>query len=461
MTVLDLCRVTVQTDRNGRWVAVDLALPTRMELGELLPCVVDIVGGPKVEPTDGIGRRWTMARLDGSPFDEATTLGENGIQDGEILLLTNAESGMPEAEFNDLCHSVIETSASGDRDDQMARGMGAATCLWAAGFGAIVLAWSAISSASHHVFIAATVAVAATVGTIAVSRVDAEPLPTLALGVTAAAFAAVAGFLVVPGGPAPPNFFLAAAICSAVSIVLLHVTSRETTCFTAIAAFSTAVAIAAAGVAVWPGPVEAVGALLAAASLAMLGVAAKLSMVLTGLSPTMPTATDRECAEEDLPPGGRAERAVRGHQTLTGLQAGFSASAALAAVLVTVGLRDGGALSGVALTAVVSTVMLLRSRQQRGVVRSAVLFGSGMVSATAAFVLAVVSAPHHAHWASLLAVVLGVGALCLAHSDFAGRLSPVGRRSVELLDYLALASVAPLTCWVADVFGIVRGLSLT
>ena len=83
-----------------------------------------------------------------------------------------------------------------------------------------------------------------------------------------------------------------------------------------------------------------------------------------------------------------------------------------------------------------------------------------MVSASAAFVLAVLSLPRHAHWVCLIAVVLAVGSVCLTVADLGTRLSPVARRSLELLDYVALAAVVPLACWVGDVFGIVRGLSL-
>ena len=281
----------------------------------------------------------------------------------------------------------------------------------------------------------------------------------MVLGVTATAFAAVAGFLMVPGGPAPPNLFLAAAICCAVSTVLLRVTSQGTTCFIAIAVFSTTAAIAAAAVALWPAPTATVGAVLAAASSAVLGVAARLSIVLTGLSPTIPSAAE---ASDDgtVPAGVLTARAERGHRTLTALLAGLSASAALGAVLVAAGQRDERALSGVSLTAVVSVVLLLRARQQRGVMRSAAVFGCGMVSASAAFVLTVLSLPRYAHWVCLIAVVLGVGAVCLTVADLGTRLSPVARRSLELLDYVALASVVPLACWVGDVFGIVRGLSL-
>ena len=71
------------------------------------------------------------------------------------------------------------------------------------------------------------------------------------------------------------------------------------------------------------------------------------------------------------------------------------------------------------------------------------------------------SAPRYAHWACLIAVVLGVGALCLTNTDFAARLSPFARRGIELVDYLALAAVVPLACWVGGLFGFVRGLSLT
>ena len=459
MTVVDLCRVTVQTHCEGRSVPVDLALPTRIALGEMLPCIVDIVGGRTADATDGVAERWTMSQLGGAVLDESMTLHENGIRDGDILLLSIVQTQICESLSDDLCHSVVNASASADRDGQTTRSIGSAACLWAVGFGAIGLGWCGSSPTNIRAVIAAIVALAATAGSIVVSRVDPEPMPSLVLGVTATAFAAVAGFLMVPGGPAPPNLFLAAAICCAVSTVLLRVTSQGTTCFIAIAVFSTTAAIAAAAVALWPAPTATIGAILAAASSAVLGVAARLSIVLTGLSPTIPSAA-KASDDGTVPAGVRTALAERGHRTLTGLLAGLSASAALGAVLVAAGQRDERALSGVSLTAVVSVVLLLRARQQRGVMRSAAVFGCGMVSASAAFVLTVLSLPRYAHWVCLIAVVLGVGAVCLTVADLGTRLSPVARRSLELLDYVALASVVPLACWVGDVFGIVRGLSL-
>ncbi len=378
------------------------------------------------------------------------TLHESGVRDGDLLLLTTADVPPATRVSYDLCHAVIDASAS-VRGDQISRRMATVACSWAAGFGAVVLLWAGHAPVSSRAVIAAMAASAATFGSIVASRVGPEPLPSLALGLTAATLAAIAGFLAVPGGPAPPNFLLAAVVCSAVSIVLLHVASLDPTCFTSLAAFSTMAAMSAAVVAIFPAPIAAVGAMLSAASLAMLSLAAKLSIVLAGMSPTMASDDERDV---------RVTRATHGHQTLTGLLTGFSASAAVGTVLVAADSRDGDRVSGIALVAVVSVVLLLRARSQLGVLRSATIFIAGMVTTTAGFALAALSAPQHAHWVCLIAVVLGAGALLATVTKLATRLSPVARRSLELLEYLALGSVVPLACWVGNVFGIVRGLSL-
>ncbi len=447
MTVSNLCRLTVQTYHDDRPVAVDLALPTGLELCELIPSVVDVIGDGPGADNGFAGERWTLTRLNGSVLNESMTLHENGVRNGDILLLCTAP---PHSEtlVADLCHSVVDASPSAGRNPGMASRLSAIASLCTAGCGAVALACGSSPAVSRAV-VAAMVAVAAIAGSIGASRLESEPLPSVVLGVIAAAFAAVAGFLVVPGGPAPPNLFLAAAICAAASMVLLYVNPCGATCFIAVAAFAGTTAIAAGLVAIWPAPAATVGAILAAISLALSGLAARLSIAVTGLSPTMPSAA------------GDAVRARRGHQTYTGLLAGFSASAASGVVLMAADQSDESTLSGVVFTSVVSAVLLLQARRQRGLLRCAVVFGSGMVSASATFALTVLFLPRHAHWLCLIAVVLGVGAMRLSIGDVTTRFSPVVRRGVDVLDYVAVASVIPLTCWVADVFGIVRGLSLT
>jgi type VII secretion integral membrane protein EccD len=461
MMVLDLCRVTVRTCGFGTSTAADLTLPTTPELGEILSVIVDLVGVGHETADGGLPERLRLGRVDGSTLDESVSLFENGIRDGDVLLLAAEPIPRPEQHSEDPGRHAVDMSASADRGTAWAYTMGSVACWWSTGIGATTLAWPGPSAPGTRAVVAAILAVAATVAAILINHLDAQPLPTLTLGMTAAVFGAIAGFLAVPGGPGPPNYFLAAAICSTVAAVLMHVTSCGTTLFTAIAAFSVLVAVAAAVAAVWPTPTAAVGAALAAASLAMINTAAKLSIILTGLSPRIPSSVDATADEIPLPASVGALRAARGHQTLTGLLAGFSLSAALGVALVAADQRNHVTWSGIAFTGAVSVALVLRAVQQRGSVRSTTILSAGFVSTTAGFTLAALSAPRQAPWLGVVAMIVGASTLCLTLADAGERLSPFVRRGIEVVDYLALAAVVPLACWVGGLFGFVRGLSLT
>jgi hypothetical protein len=43
---------------------------------------------------------------------------------------------------------------------------------------------------------------------------------------------------------------------------------------------------------------------------------------------------------------------------------------------------------------------------------------------------------------------------------FGATVNPLARRTVEVLEYLALAAVVPLACWVGGLYGLIRGVSL-
>lgn len=454
MTVVDLCRVTVRTLRPETVVAVDLTLPTRLELGQLLPDIVDLVVNPP-----HAGERWSLSRIDGTLLDESMTLQESGVDDGDVLLLS-AETSVLAARYSDMSHYVVDASASADRDTGWTRRMGAVAFLWSASFSATTLAFPGPGAPDIRGVVAAIVAVATTVAAVISSRVDAEQSPTLSLGATAVVFGAVSGFLLVPGGPTPPKFFLAAAVCATVSTLLLRLTSSGTTFFVPITVISALTAVAAAVVAIWPAPTATVGAVLTAASLAMMGVAAKLSIFLVGLAPRMP-GTNHAHDEVAIPVDVGACCADRGHNALTGLLAGFSLSAALGTVLVAMDHHRPNTWSGVALTAAASVVLMFRAAQQRGAVRSAAVLAAGLASTTAALVLTALAAPQHRILVSLIAVAFGFVGLWSVRADLGSSLSPPARRSLEVVDYLAIAAAVPLACWVAGVFGFIRGLSLT
>jgi type VII secretion integral membrane protein EccD len=459
MTVVDSYRVTVRAHRSGASAAVDLALPGEMGLGELMPCIVDLVS-EQLGESGACTERWMLSRLDGSVLDESMTLTENGVHDGDLLLLTT-EAVTYERNGTDVIHHVVNTSSPPDRDAGCSRRLGVLAWGWSAGVGAVSLVWPSHLAQGNRAVAAAIVTLAAALAAAIGSRIELEPNVTLSFGMTAVGFGAIAGYLMVPGGPAPPNFFLAAAICSAISTVLLHATSRGSVSFIAIAAFSSLTAIAAAAATIWPVPTATLGAVLAVASLAVLSVAAKVSVFLTGLSPRMPDPSDAldDCAI--VPASTGIVRAQHGHQVLTGLLAGFSLSAALGTTLIVADRPVDDSWARLVFVAAMAVALIFRGCQQRGVARRAPVLIAGLTCTTAAFALMMISVPMHVSWLCLAITALGTGALCLTRVNLGPRLSPFGRRGVEVVDYLALAAVVPMAGWICGVYGLVRGSSLT
>jgi hypothetical protein len=140
---------------------------------------------------------------------------------------------------------------------------------------------------------------------------------------------------------------------------------------------------------------------------------------------------------------------------------GLAGAVALGTVLVPFSGADDGRdwLRAVVFTATVGLVMLLRARTHARTVRRIALVVAGLVGLSASFATAVVSVPGQTYWTSVAAMGAGFGAL----GWFFGcaTVSPVVRRAVDAMEYLALASVVPLACWVSDLYGFVRGASLS
>jgi type VII secretion integral membrane protein EccD len=185
----------------------------------------------------------------------------------------------------------------------------------------------------------------------------------------------------------------------------------------------------------------------------VLALAPRISIAVAGAGSAVPSTDEpvidvvAECA------------AVLAHRTLTGMVIGSSACAAIGSAAAAFGhLQDGGSsLSAAALPTVTALVLTLRSRTYADDSRQLALVASGMVSATASFVVIVVAVPACAYWLSLLAVAAGVAALT---PMFVMTVSPVTRRTAEVVDYLALAAVVPAACWVGGVFSLVREANL-
>lgn len=458
-----VCRVSVQSGN----VQVDLALPVAVPVALLIPCLVDVIdehAGPCALTArgDAIPRNWQLSRPGGPPLKPATTLSDNGLRDGELLLLARAGTVAPGPVFDDVFSAVAnpQSLTAPEWTPRAARITGAVAALWAAGLGALVLLRSGIGAAGPgHVVAAAIAASAAGLAAAIAGRVYRDRLAGLTMSVVATGFAAVGGFLAVPAGPGGPNLMLGSAAGAAASIVILRVTRGGTICLTAIATFALTACVAASANVAWGAPVGTVGAALGAASVGLLILAPRLTISMARLSPSVPVAADPGDDHPDTAEHINA-KAAGAHATLTGLVGGLSASAALGAALVilTVGYHGGNLFSGAVFAAVIAAVLMLRSRSHTDLAQTVTLVIGGIVSLTAAFVAVSAAAPQLADWLCALAGIAAAAALFLGFAASSAAFTPIARRSVELIECLSLAAVLPLACWVCGLYGVVRGL---
>jgi type VII secretion integral membrane protein EccD len=439
-----VCRIAVQHGPR----TVDLTLPSEAPVGLLLPSIVDLVDRGAVAE----GRQWRLARVGQGRLDEATSLRDNAVRDGELLLLTTAAIPAPVSVPGDPWHAMLDAADAGSTPTRVTA---TTACLCAAVLGATALVWAGVvTHAVGHLVTAGAIAAAAAIGAVAVQHARPDPMLCVTFSVIAVLFAAVAGFLAVPGDPSTANSLLAAAVACSTSILLLRVTRCGTICLTALATLTALTSVATACGVAWPLPVTTMGATLATLSLGALGVAARLSIAAAGLSPAMPPPDHLAEGEP-----AQATRAVTAHHSLTGLVIGCAAAATLGAMFVASGCaHDGRSWPKAAVFgAVVGLVMVLRTRTHIDALRRTALLTGGMAAMGASCASVVVSVPGQANWVCLLATAGGASALGGA---FGATLNPLARRAVEVLEYLALAVVVPLACWVGGLYGLVRGLSL-
>ncbi|WKG04862.1 type VII secretion integral membrane protein EccD [Mycolicibacterium sp. HK-90] len=430
-------------DEAGHGATVDLSLPAALTVGEMLPWIVDAL-----DVGDGTSRRWHLTHLGGQILDESTTLAQNDIRDGDLLVLTAA------SEHPGPDRPLVAVPAAEPPDGSLPMALRVAGCLWTCALGIVALTWAGLG---NHGWgrIAATAVAAVVVTAVAVG---AEPLrldsaAVSVLNIAAVAHVAVLGFLVVPAGPAPANVFLAAVAAASLGAVLVRVSGDDTEILVAVTTAAGLVAVAAGGAALWPVSTPASGAVLSALGLGLLALTPRLSIALAGLTPAVPGYPG---AEEDELGGndfGTEATLRRGHRNLVGLILGCSTAIALGIAALT--LTGLGRVTGaeVAFTAAVGVALLLRSRTYAsGRCRTGPAV-AGFLALTATFVLVVAWAPGQGSWTGILAVGTGIALLWPVTVQ-----SPVAARIADALEYAALAAVVPLACWLTGAFDLVLGL---
>jgi type VII secretion integral membrane protein EccD len=383
-----------------------------------------------VDPTAGsdtVIDDWQLDRWSGPPIDDSMTLAENGVRDGELVILASRDAAPPAPVQWDPCRTV----AVADPPTGNARAVGPAVCAWAAIAASGALGWGGAGAQGwSHLIVAAAGSAAAAIMAIANGS-------GTVLRVAAVCLAAAAGFLAVPSTPCAASAFLAAS--AGFSMALLMMRSATSVTLVAMATLSGLAALAALPPLIGTVSLSAVGATLATASLALLAVAPRTAILASGLRP-------------DDHPDDCDARPAFAHAILTGMVIGCASGTAIGALVVAVGCRLPGSpiLAGVSFTLVVGAALSLRLRSHVDGPRRTALLSGGLCCFTAGFVIATAADPASAGWTSAVVIAIGLGAV----RD--REVGPGVVRAVELLEYAVLAAVLPLACWVGGVYAFAR-----
>ena len=436
------CRLTVLAPRQR----VDVALPSDVPVAELVPMVLELVGEPgrAVAP-----RPWRLSGIVGGPLPAAATLGELGVLDGELLRLGPALPVPAAPVFDDPVDAVAAGAAGGGRGHRfevaaaLTLAVATAVLLGAAGPGSVPAALLAGG--------AAVVAVAA-----AGRLVQGEAGFARGVGLAGVVLAAAAGWAAVPGPPGPVPLLAAAVgagIAAAAAQLLLRVVAP---------------ALVAAGVIAIVGAAAVIGVQLggtpvaAATGVAALAVVAapllpRAAIRLAGLPPPVVPADEAELTgdEPPLPPAELAERADLARGYLAGL---VGAAAVLSGAGAVVAAAAGG-WAGPTFAGVTAAVLLLRARSYADAAPARTALAVGLATAVG---LAATVAGQGAPPSLVACAVLLVGAgAAVAALDATARgtrpeLSPVVRRTVDLVEGVLVAVAVPLALAAMDLFQLVR-----
>ena len=343
---IGLSRVTVHTPYRR----LDVALPDRTPVAELLPELLRHAGAPPAEEPGG----WLLRRTGGEPLSAARGLGDQQVPDGTVLHLVPERLRWTEPAHDDPAGQIAAAARlrSGAWDQRMRRmtALAAGALLLAGGLAVVVLRPSAAGPAVPAVVAAVLVAAAGYAMRRGAHPPTGPVLGGFALLYASAAGALAGGDLLVPAGAA------GLLLASSAGIVLHRGAGVPAADRDRVGGYVAGATVAllggAAGMAA--GTWDATGAAALLACVLVCGVAAlpAAALRLAGL-PAPPAGSGTTAAPEVV-----RLAVARADHLLTGLLSGWSVLAVgVAGVLVT-----AGGPAGRLLAALTATALLLRSR---------------------------------------------------------------------------------------------------
>ncbi|MCE5291367.1 MAG: type VII secretion integral membrane protein EccD [Nocardiaceae bacterium] len=441
-----LCRLTIAThDRQ-----VDVSVPADVPIALLLPDLVALTAGS----TNGASEGLALSRVGHPPLSGSLSLHGHGIADGDLLVLSRP-SALVDPVFDDVASFLSGPHITRERawDATTAR-----TVAWTCGAGLLVAACATLlwgngsAETSLRVLAALGTAAVLVLCSLIAARTYDEPLMSAGLGAAVAPLAFTGALLLIPDPPSGGVLF-GCALAATTSIIAARISGRGHTALSALAYLAMLTAPAALLGTVTNAALPTCAAVLTVCGLAGLTAASRLSVTLSRLPiPALPgplAGSDRD-TDHDLPPFAELQQsAIRADRYLAGLVLAATVAIVLGAAGATLG-GVGISWRGVALAGACTVLLGLRARIYAAAAPAAALLAGA--SATVVVVAVGIALRSDLALVGFAFATAAAGAAVLIGMAGRRQLSPPARRSIDILELVAIAVVVPLACWVGGLF---------
>ena len=455
---------------------LDFGLPPEVSIASIADEVIELANTHMaaqaerpVAAFDATKGKWTLARLGAEPLDPDRSLADFNVCDGEVLVIR--EVGVP---YAPLLFDDLEAEAS---DAHRRRGLVRdATMIGSFAVGVIASVAAALLVARQSPTVPAVAAVL-TMGALGAIAAGILRYSAASPWVAAVAIPLIfAGSLhIVPDGSVTSSMPMAFGLTGFVALVALLTSRRGRSFYSAVIGLAVLGAVATISVLLWAPPVRTIGAILATASVLVVYLAPRVTILVSKL-PIPPVPTAGEPLDDIETQGGTTvegvdavgkqvipteegmiDRIRPSNQYLTGTVLAATVAAVVGSYLA-IDVSNGFFWQGTAFAITVACVLSLRGRTHYDLIQSATLIGGGLLTG---FALIVKTAVFLDAWrlnAALALVVLM--ALVVACGLIAPRLefSPVMKRQVEILEYVAIGTLFPLCFWIVRLYAYFREL---
>ncbi|TMS55752.1 type VII secretion integral membrane protein EccD [Mycobacterium sp. DBP42] len=462
---------------------IDVGLPAHVSIAQYIPDVIDIANEQittqdAIVEFDAADGRWTLAPLGGTPIAPHLSLAEAGVCDGDLLMICSVGQPVSPLLFDDVDDTradegpgTVRSWLTGNAHALAGFGVTAAAAVTLAG---VLPRWAAQPA------VPAAVLTLGAMGLLLACLVAHRPAATAATGwITAVSTPLLfAGSLyLVPGGSGVTSLPMAFALTAFGALLVLLISGSGSAVYTAIIATCVFGGVSSTAMLLWQPPIRTVGALLATAAVIVVYLAPRVTIGLSKLPiPRVPTAgeplDDIETQGGPTVEGVNAigkqiipteenliSRVRRANQHLTGILVAAALAAPVGCYLAA-DITNGFYWQGTVFALMVATVLCLRGRGHHDLVQSATLIGSGLIIAVAVILK---TALYVEGWqVRAVVVLLALMVLILACGLVAPlrEFSPVARRQVEILEYIAVGSLFPLCFWIIRVYAFFREMRL-